>query len=244
MSARGMDYPNIMFVLQVGWTASNLMPYLGGQRLDANGLNIDLLGQRRTRGGDQRPLQRLTYVVWVNLSTTMGDCHRCRTVAVDIGAATAVPYPEQLKLSTMLLSRFLVVRIGDQKFHQSPEVRGVNLAEHLNDCLKGQHVLKVRIRRRDLKVRVQTRDLMIHGQTRDLKLHGRTCDLKLHRQTRNLKLHGRTCNLKLHGRTRDLNVNARTRNLKKVHARTHDLRETCSTAWLSKSEDAKGHHNL
>ncbi len=30
VSTCGMDYPNVTFVLQVGWIASNLMPYLGG----------------------------------------------------------------------------------------------------------------------------------------------------------------------------------------------------------------------
>ncbi len=141
--ACGMDYPNVTFILQVGGTASNLMPYLGGQHLNANGLNINLLGQRRTQRGDHRPLQHLTYVVWVNLSTTMRGRHCCCTIAINVGATTVAPYPEQLKFSTMLLSQFLVVQIGDQKIHQSPEVRGVNLVEHLNDCLKGQHILKV-----------------------------------------------------------------------------------------------------
>ncbi len=29
VSARGMDYPNVTFILQVGWMASIPMPYLG-----------------------------------------------------------------------------------------------------------------------------------------------------------------------------------------------------------------------
>ncbi len=112
-----------------------------------------------------------------------------------------------------------------------------------NTCASTQHAL--RILRVSLRLAWRpstgwTCDLKLHGQTRDLKLHGWTRNLKLHGRTRDLNVHGRTRNLKLHGWTRDSNVHGWTRNLKKVHARMHNLKKTCQMTWLSVQRMQKG----
>ncbi len=51
-------------------------------------------------------------------------CHRQRWCHNDGALSRATQF-----------SQFLVNQIGDQNFHQTPEVRGVNLVEHLHCCL-------------------------------------------------------------------------------------------------------------